>query len=164
MHALNLFPTKVVFNNLLQDTVLELVHKYTTSNSKDWEELIEDDSIVIDLVEKYYEGKYEICEGWIRSGYTSFDIHCDSHYGNQLVCVVQLYGDEGRGGDLVLYDPSWSNPQWVSDSKNSDSNTYVIPFKSGQIIVFPSNVWHRVTEYTGSISRITLNLMLRRVS
>jgi len=164
MHALNLFPTKVVFNNLLQDTVLELVHKYTTSNSKDWEELIEDDSIVIDLVEKYYEGKYEICEGWIRSGYTSFDIHCDSHYGNQLVCVVQLYGDEGKGGDLVLYDPSWSNPQWVSDSKNSDSNTYVIPFKSGQIIVFPSNVWHRVTEYTGSISRITLNLMLRRVS
>jgi hypothetical protein len=164
MHALNLFPTKVVFNNLLQDTVLELVNKYTTSNSKDWEELIEDNSIVIDLVEKYYEGKYEICEGWIRSGYTSFDIHCDSHYGNQLVCVVQLYGDEGKGGDLVLYDPSWSNPQWVSDSKNSDSNTYVIPFKSGQIIVFPSNVWHRVTEYTGSISRITLNLMLRRVS
>lgn len=161
---LNLFPTKVLIHQLPSDRVLELVSSFAEYDRKDWESLGVPFNDILDIVASEYGGSYEIVDGWIRNGYNSFDIHCDNHYGNQLVSVVQLYGDEGKGGDLVLYDPAWRNPQWVSDTKQPDSNTYVVPFKIGQAIVFPSDVWHKVTNYTGDISRITLNLMLRKIN
>ena len=160
---LELFPTKVVLEQLSQNEVLSLASRFAEYGDKDWENIVYDKEIITSKVEKWLVGKYEIVDGWVRSGYTSFDIHCDSHYGNQLVCVVQLYGNEGVGGDLVLFDPSWRNPQWMSDKKQKDVNTYTIPFKIGQVIIFPSDLWHKVTQYDGDISRITLNLMIRRV-
>jgi hypothetical protein len=159
-----IFPTKLVIENLSEDDVLTLTAKFAENGDKDWELVLSDHKIITDKVEKWLTGKYEIIEGWVRSGYSSFDIHCDNHYGNQLVCVVQLYGEEEVGGDLVLYDPSWRNPQWVSDTKQQDANTMTVPFKIGQVIIFPSDVWHRVTPYSGKISRITLNLMIKRIS
>lgn len=157
------FPTKVVIDSLSDDIVLHLTSKFSENNNKNWEDILDDQSIITNITTKYFGGEYEIVDGWVRSGYNSFDIHCDSHYGNQYVCVVQLYGEEGVGGDLVLYDPSWRNPQWMSDDTNPNANTEKIQFKIGQVIIFPSDVWHRVTEYKGSISRITLNLMIRKI-
>ncbi len=158
-----IFPTKVVIDSLSEDLVLELTTKFSENNSKDWECILEEHSIITNILKTSFGGEYEIVDGWVRSGYNSFDIHCDSHYGNQYVCVVQLYGEEGAGGDLVLYDPSWRNPQWMSDDTNSNVNTETVHFKIGQVIIFPADVWHRVTEYKGSISRITLNLMIRKI-
>lgn len=159
----HIFPTKILIEHLPQSYVLELATLFSENGDKDWEAILTDHSIIIDMIEKWFAGKYEIVDGWVRVGYNSFDIHCDSHYGNQYVCVVQLYGQEGSGGDLVLYDPSWRNPQWVSDNKQLDVNTYTVPFKVGQMIVFPSDVWHKVTEYRGNITRMTLNLMIKRI-
>ena len=159
----NIFPTKIILEQLDQENVFHLVNRFAEYGDRSWEKVVDNPNIFIDKIEKWFDGKYEIVDGWIRSGYTSFDLHCDSHYGNQLVCVVQLYGQENSGGDLILYDPSWRNPQWMSDSKQNDVNTYAVSFKIGQVIVFPSEVWHKVTSYTGEISRITLNLMIRRI-
>jgi hypothetical protein len=160
---LDLFPTKVIVETLSKDIFLDLAVKYSSSDSKDWKDLLADDLMITNIMSTYYEGKYIICDGWVRSGHNSFNIHCDNHYGNQFVCIVQLFGDQQSGGELVLYDPSWRNPQWMSDNKQADSITHVVPFIPGQVIIFPSNVWHSVTEYSGNISRITLNLMIRRV-
>ena len=160
---LELFPTRVLIDLLPEDRVLELVTKFAQSGAKDWELLETPFNDILNSISKAYNGSYEICDGWIRNGYNSFDIHCDNHYGNQLVCVVQLYGEENCGGDLVLYDPSWRNPQFVSDGVNKNTNDYVVPFKIGQVITFPSDVWHKVTEYKGNSSRITLNLMIKRI-
>ena len=160
---LQLFPTNVIIEQLNEDDVLDLATKFAEQGDKDWEYLSIDDAFITKSLEEAYGGKYEIVEGWVRSGYHSFDSHCDSHYGSQFVCVVQLYGEEGCGGDLVVYDPAWRNPQWVSDTKQQDANTYTFPFKVGRVIIFPSDVWHKVTPYTGKISRITLNLMIRKV-
>lgn len=160
---LDLFPTRVLLDRLDDDQVLDLATKFAESGEKDWSLLIDNPTIITNIIKKQFGGDYEIVDGWVRSGYSSFDIHCDNHYGNQLVCVVQLYGEEKSGGDLVLYDPTWRNPQFVSDSKQVDATTFKVPFIIGQVIVFPADVWHRVTEYTGSISRVTLNLMIKRV-
>lgn len=159
----DIFPTRIILEQLDQDEVFHLAGRFAEYGEKDWEIILDNPNLITDKIHKWFAGKYEIVDGWVRSGYTSFDMHCDSHYGNQLVCVVQLYGNEGVGGDLVLFDPSWRNPQWMSDKKQSDVTTYSIPFKVGQVIVFPSDVWHKVTPYNGDISRITLNLMIRRV-
>lgn len=161
---LDLFPTRFIIEQFDENVVFDLATKFAENGSKDWEYIVSDHSIVTRYLTNSFGGEYEIVEGWVRSGYSSFDLHCDSHYGNQFVCVVQLYGEENAGGDLVVYDPAWRNPQWVSDTKNPDSNTHTIPFKIGRVIIFPSDVWHRVTPYTGGISRITLNLMIRKIS
>lgn len=158
-----IFPTPIVIEHLNEDEFFTMAVMFAEHGEKDWTSIVTDHSTITSKVEKWFSGKYEIVEGWVRSGYSSFDIHCDNHYGNQLVCVVQLYGEEDKGGDLILYDPSWRNPQFVSDTINSNINEHVVKFKRGQVIVFPSDVWHKVTDYTGNISRITLNLMLRRI-
>lgn len=161
----DLFPTRIAVEKLSEDFVLSLTEKYAINPSKSYKDILSDIDIkmIESLISNNYPGKYIVCDGWVRSGYNNFDIHCDSHYGNQLVAVLQLYGDKESGGDLVLYDPSWSNPQWMSDTQNSDTNTYTFKFTMGQLIIFPSNVWHKVTEYRGKTNRITLNLMIRRV-
>lgn len=161
----DIFPTRIVLEQLDETEVFHLASRFAEHGEKDWEVIVDNPDIIINKIEQWLDGKYEICDGWIRCGYSSFDLHCDSHYGNQYVCVVQLYGEEGVGGDLVLYDPAWRNPQYMNDF-NSNPNTvdYTVKFKIGQIILFPSNVWHRVTEYKGGISRITLNLMIRKLS
>jgi len=161
----DLFPTRVAVNSLEENHALELTLRYAETSARSWDELLTDKDINVftDVVSESFPGKYLICDGWIRNGYSSFDLHCDNHYGNQLVSVVQLYGDQDSGGDLILYDPSWKNPQWMSDTKQSDVNSHTIKFIPGQMVTFPSNVWHRVSEYQGKISRITLNLMFRRI-
>lgn len=159
---LNLFPTKVAIEQLSEERVLELATEFAESNDKNWTNLEVPLNDIMELVSKNYGGDYEVADGWVRSGYSSFDIHCDNHYGNQFVCVVQLYGQEDAGGDLVLYDPAWRNPQYISDSINPNTVDYTVKFKIGQVILFPADVWHKVTNYTGRISRITLNLMIRR--
>ena len=161
---LNLFPTKVVIEQLSEDRVLELATTFAETDNKDWANLDIPLNDVLDIASRTYGGSFEVVEGWVRSGYNNFDIHCDNHYGNQLVCVVQLYGEEGSGGDLVLYDPAWRNPQYVSDTVNPNTVDHTVNFKIGQVIVFPADVWHRVTNYTGKITRITLNLMIRRIT
>ena len=170
MKKIDLWPTRVAYGTIDFDLVMAVYNKYAEIDSKDWEEVCTEDlkNAVLKEVHGEYPGTYEIVDGWIRKTTTKdhndFGIHCDNHYGNQLVAVLQVMGDEDCGGDLVLYDPSWSNPQWVSDTKNVDCNTFIVPFLMGQLVIFPSNVWHSVKEYHGLTNRITLNLMLRRVA
>lgn len=166
----NLWPTKVVIESLPLEECMIILNSHVSNNTKDWEDIVEKrfENLLLDIVNSYYGGKHEICEGWIRTlstkDHNDFELHSDSHYGGQLVAVFQISGDEDCGGELVLYDPSWNNPQWVSDTKNKNSNTFTVPFQMGKLIVFPANVWHRVNSYTGNTNRVTLNLILKKLS
>lgn len=166
----NLWPTKVVIETLPLEECMIILNSHVSNNTKDWEDIVEKrfENLLLDIVNSYYGGKHEICEGWIRTlstkDHNDFELHSDSHYGGQLVAVLQISGDEDSGGELVLYDPSWNNPQWVSDTKNRNSNTFTVPFKMGNLVVFPANVWHRVNSYTGNTNRVTLNLILKKLS
>jgi hypothetical protein len=166
----NLWPTKVVIESLPLEVCMSILNEHAKNDTKDWEELVDVgfNALLLSIVNSHYGGTHEICEGWIRTlstkGHNEFELHSDSHYGSQLVAVIQVSGNEGAGGELVIYDPSWNNPQWVSDTKNKNANTFVIPFKMGNLIIFPSNVWHRVKAYFGQSNRVTLNLMLKKLS
>jgi hypothetical protein len=166
----NLWPTKVVIETLPLEECMLILNSHVSNSTKDWEDIVEKrfENLLLDIVNSYYGGKHEICEGWIRTlstkEHNDFELHSDSHYGGQLVAVFQVSGDEDSGGELVLYDPSWNNPQWVSDTKNRNSNTFTVPFQMGKLIVFPANVWHRVNSYTGNTNRVTLNLILKKLS
>lgn len=164
-----MFPTIVTMDYLEDDILSELLSAYAITGSKDWEACMSQSTIhhLESIFSGWVGGKSVIVDGWIRtlgtSGHNDFELHCDNHYGNQYVAVIQLKGEEGVGGDLVLYDPAWRNPQFMSDGIKPNTFNYTIPFSVGRIVMFPSNVWHRVTEYVGTQSRSTLNLMIRRV-
>jgi hypothetical protein len=166
----NLWPTKVVIESVDIEKCLNVLNSYFLNSDKDWENVLDKtfQQVILDIANVAFDGKFEICEGWIRTISTSthndFDIHSDSHYGGHLVAVLQVSGDENCGGELVVYDPSWNNPQWVSDTNNINSNTFTIPFKMGSLIIFPSNVWHKVKAYNGKNNRNTLNLILKKIA
>ena len=166
----NLWPTKVIIESVSIEECLLILNSYVLDGDKDWGNVLEKrfEQVILNIANDAFGSKFEICEGWIRTISTSthndFDIHSDSHYGGHLVAILQVSGDENNGGELVIYDPSWSNPQWVSDTKNSNSNSFTIQFKMGSLIIFPSNAWHKVKAYTGKNNRVTLNLILKKIA
>lgn len=86
------------------------------------------------------------------------NIHTDEDHGGTISAVIWFEGEEGHGGDLVLWDPRWENPKLWGGVKGDGK--YVIPFKPGKVVMFPSSVWHGVTAYTGSTQRRSLNIVL----
>ena len=169
MRLYDLWPTRVVTTEVPIDICVSIYDKYLQTGSKDWEDILDDKSLkyLTEQVNTYYLADYECIDGWIRTlssnGNNDFELHCDNHYGNQLVGVLQVFGDEDCGGEINLYDPAWRNPQFVSDNINKNSNKFTVPFIKTQFIIFPADVWHSVSEYTGNVPRTTLNLMFKRI-
>lgn len=110
-------------------------------------------------------GKVTIEDVWIRTAEpvqnNNFEVHCDSHKGTDYIGVLWLTGNEGCGGDIVLYDPAWRNPQHMRfEDQQRYSLKHRITFKVGELVLFPSNVWHEVTTYTGDHKRLSLNFAI----
>lgn len=110
-------------------------------------------------------GTATIVDAWVRTADSdsnnSFEVHCDSHKGTDHIGVLWIGGEEGMGGDLVMYDPAWRNPQKL---RNEGSQTYnhkkVFPFKIGELVIFPADVWHEIKNYYGKTERISLNFAI----
>lgn len=110
-------------------------------------------------------GTVDIADVWIRetvvSSNNNFEIHSDSHKGTDLIGILWLTGNENCGGDIVLYDPAWRNPQRMRYENQQQYNIkQQFNFKIGELILFPSNVWHEVTSYYGTEKRISLNFAI----
>lgn len=102
-----------------------------------------------------------LASSWISSfnpNSSGMNIHTDEDHGGTISAVIWYEGEEGQGGDLVLWDPRWENPKLWGGVKGDGKVT--IPFKPGKIIMFPSSVWHGVTAYTGSKDRNSINCVL----
>lgn len=165
---IDLWPTTIVTEQFPNDFCLEIMNNFAITNNKEWSEVLTDLQIkmILESVSQNFQGEYEIIDGWIRisppNGNNDFEIHSDSHYGGDLIGVLCIAGEEGTGGNLTLFDPAWRNPQRVSDTVNPNVNKYIQPFEIGRFVVFPSNVWHSVSAYQGSVNRVTLNLVIKR--
>jgi len=102
-----------------------------------------------------------IASSWISSfnpNSSGMNIHTDEDHGGTISAVIWYEGEEGQGGDLVLWDPRWENPKLWGGVKGDGKHT--IPFKPGKIVMFPSSVWHGVTAYTGTENRNAVNCVL----
>lgn len=165
---IDLWPTTIAVEQFPIDFCLETVSNFAINNDKEWDKVLSESQIkmILTAVSQNFDSHYEIVDGWVRTvppnGNNDFEIHSDSHYGGELVAVLFVAGDQGVGGNLILFDPSWKNPQRVSDSVNPNVNKYVHSFAVGKFIVFPSNVWHSVSPYYGKSNRVTLNLVLKQ--
>lgn len=163
----DLWPTTIAVEHFPLDMCVDILNKYSEVNDKEWCNVIteEQSKMLLSAVESNFGKPAEIIEGWIRfvppGGNNDFELHSDSHYGGDLVGVFNVMGDEGCGGNLVLYDPAWRNPQRVSDDVNPNALKHVEEFKVGKFTMFPGNVWHLVSTYTGTSKRLTLNLVIK---
>lgn len=110
-------------------------------------------------------GPATIIDAWVRTASEEdnnhFEVHCDNHKGSDHIGVLWITGDEGMGGDLVIYDPAWRNPQKL---RNDNAQTYnykkLLPFKVGTLTIFPADVWHEIRHYCGKTERVSLNFAI----
>ena len=110
-------------------------------------------------------GPATIVDAWVRTadsdGNNSFEVHCDSHKGTDHIGVLWVSGEEGMGGDLVMYDPAWRNPQRLHNEGNQTYNhKRVFTFKVGVLTIFPAEVWHEIRNYYGKTERVSLNFAI----
>jgi hypothetical protein len=102
-----------------------------------------------------------VASNWIITfdpGSSGLGMHTDNDHGGVINVVVWFEGEEGCGGEIVLWDPRWTNHKLWGGNKGSGK--YVIPFQRGKVVMLPSSVWHEVTAYTGNTQRRSLNLVL----
>lgn len=163
----NLWPTKLGLYQLSDDARSDLAARLITTDA-DALQFIEQNqdiqALICGAMSDYALQKFNptIVEAWTRkldSGANHLELHVDSHYGGTHVMVMWLTGDADHGGDLVLYDPAWRNPQRPVDGRQDLANTKTVNFAPGRIAIFPADVWHSVTTYTGS-ARIGLNVIV----
>jgi hypothetical protein len=169
MDKIDLWPTTIYQSNLDIDNC-KLLQALILSNEAMGitpEDMIQSGefNMVLDLIKDV--GNATIIDAWIRLAESdhninnSFEIHCDSHKGTDYIGILWLSGDENRGGDLMLYDPAWRNPQHLRFENQQQYNLrHRLKFKIGELILFPSNVWHEVTSYYGTEKRISLNFAI----
>lgn len=167
MRKFELWPT-TIYQAYIDHADCELLRAVIAANTaldKPPEDMISDGtfSLISDCLSSV--GNVTIVDAWIRTVELNckndFEIHCDSHKGTDYIGVLWLTGEEDMGGDLVLYDPAWRNPQRLH---NEDKQTYSInktfKFTVGVLTVFPASVWHKITAYNGSQERISLNFAI----
>jgi hypothetical protein len=98
-----------------------------------------------------------ITASWLTEGSKAHPLHCDIHQTGAYVAVLWISGDTGCGGDLRLWDPRWWDPKLFGGQYANSFEQY--PFTPGQLTIFPSLLWHDVTEYTGVTLRRSLNIV-----
>lgn len=167
MRKLDLWPT-TVYQFELDKSYCKFLKTVIATNSA--MELPPEDMIpsgvfdaVVDCISTV--GHATIVDAWVRTAEidvpNNFEIHCDSHKGTDYIGVLWLTGDNDMGGDLVLYDPAWRNPQRLRHDDNQTCNLKQhFKFEVGTLTLFPADVWHEVTRYNGQSERISLNFAI----
>lgn len=167
MRKIDLWPT-TVYQSYVAHADCEYLRAVIASNSaldKPPEDMITDGTFdfVSDCLSSV--GIATIEDAWIRTVELNcsneFEVHCDSHKGTDYIGVLWVTGEEDAGGDLVLYDPAWRNPQHMRHEANQTySLNKTFKFSVGTLTVFPANVWHKITAYNGMVERISLNFAI----
>jgi hypothetical protein len=109
---------------------------------------------------KQYHG-YEL-RSWLAGTGNGYMIPTHNHSGASLSAVFYLLTDDtGKGGELELIDPrSNANRGYDRNFKKLFEKQVLTP-KTGDVIVFPSFVYHYTLPFTGSIRlAIPVDLLL----
>lgn len=89
---------------------------------------------------------------WMAGIKNGYDISIHNHAGAAVSAVFYLLcQDSCHGGDLVLTDPrANANRGYQREFKKNFENIIITP-RSGDIVIFPSFVYHHTTRFTGNL-------------
>lgn len=93
---------------------------------------------------------YEL-KGWLTGTGKDYSLNYHNHSGAQISSVFYLLCEEGRGGSISFTDPRQNSNRGYDSKFSSWFQSMTLNPKSGDIVVFPSFVYHDVSSYQGNI-------------
>ena len=100
----------------------------------------------IDLEKRDYD-----LRGWVTGYGTNYAMPKHNHSGSHLSAVFYLLCEETNGGDLVLHDPRTNANRGYKDEFLDMFKPVRITPKTGQVIMFPSFMYHNVETFNGKM-------------
>lgn len=95
-------------------------------------------------------GAYKI-KGWLTGTGKDYSLNHHNHSGAQVSSVFYLMCEEARGGLISFTDPRQNSNRGYDTNFSSWFQSLQIEPKSGDIVVFPSFLYHNVSSYQGNI-------------
>lgn len=100
--------------------------------------------------------------GWITGSGKDYSINFHNHRGAQLSAVFYLMCDEMQGGQISFTDPRMNANRGYDEAFMPWFKHLQLSPKSGDVVVFPSFLYHFVSTYQGNIRiAIPVDLFLR---
>ncbi len=91
---------------------------------------------------------------------SSIPMHKDDHYFSEFIGIYYLFDvDPDDGGNLNLYDPRWVNPYLHGEDKRL--NLYEVKPESSLLVIFPSFLYHSVSNFNGKNFRTSINMAIK---
>lgn len=90
---------------------------------------------------------------WIAGAYNGYNMLTHNHNGSQLAAVFYLLNEQpDHGGEIILFDPKFNaNRSYKMKDWGKLFEPLRIKTPSYTYAVFPSFVYHQVTQYTGNM-------------
>lgn len=90
--------------------------------------------------------------GWLTGSNKDYSMRLHNHSGAQLSAVFYLMCEDlDHGGEISFTDPRHNANRGYDYTFNEWFNPLVITPKSGDILVFPSYLYHQVTTYKSNL-------------
>jgi hypothetical protein len=160
LEYLNLWPTTIYKSTFDVDDeiITDALQKKVSPRIKEYS-LVHFDKYLIDTigVSLYDYGGYRT-DSWINR-YENSDMEYHTHSGSQLSAVFYPVV-EGEGGEITFYDPRFFAARGYDMNFRKLHSNYVYKPNSGDIIIFPSFLYHSVKVSKGFKISIPVDLFL----
>lgn len=78
-------------------------------------------------------------------------------YGRKFIAFYYLEAEDNSSGLLEIFDPRWVNAPW-----RDISESYKISPKTNKLVIFPTFLWHKVTDYYSETHpRMAIDVVVR---
>jgi len=89
--------------------------------------------------------------GWINGVDNKFQMPTHNHKGSHISAVFYLLTEEEKGGSLIINDPRFNSNRGYREIFNKWFESLYFKPKTGDIVMFPSFLYHGVQSFFGSV-------------
>ena len=171
---LNYWPTPIMFDSIEDNKLLDKTTEYILSSYNDktnanvlHENILDDKQltdfkkkVIIPAFDKFYKQEFGFSvkdkkfhlRGWITGYGVSYAMPKHNHSGSHLSAIFYLLAEEkDKGGRLILSDPRFNANRGYKDEYLKWFETETKIPATGDIILFPSFLYHNVETFYGKL-------------